>query len=90
MVTFRPAGARFPTTLTEAESTAMQAHLLYLARLQEEKRLRFAGRDGDNAFGMAILELGTEEEARAVADGDPAVVAGVLSAEVRPYPMPVE
>ncbi len=90
MITFRPGGGRFPTTLTVAEAGAMQAHLLYLARLQDEARLRFGGRADDATFGMVIVEAEDEAEAIALTEADPAIAAGVLTAEVRLYPVPGE
>jgi uncharacterized protein YciI len=78
--------------LGAAEAAALQdAHLDYLARLHEVDSLLAAGplAGGDhNAFrGLSILKC-PAGEARALAEADPAVVAGWFSVTVLPWMVP--
>ena len=78
--------------LTDTEATALQdAHLDHLASLHETGSLLAAGPlagGDDNAFrGLSILKAGVEE-ARALTNADPAVVAGRYSVTVMPWMVP--
>jgi hypothetical protein len=78
--------------LTDTEEAALQdAHLDHLARLHEAGSLLAAGPlagGDDNAFrGLSILKAGVEE-ARALKEADPAVLAGRYSVTVVPWMVP--
>ena len=78
--------------LDDAEAATLQdAHLDHLARLHEAGSLLAAGPlagGGDNPFrGLTILKAGVEE-ATALAEADPAVVAGRFSVTVMPWMVP--
>jgi len=78
--------------LGDAEAAALQdAHLDHLARLHEAGSQLAAGPvagGDDNAIrGLTILKVGLEE-ATALAEADPAVVAGRFSVTVMPWMVP--
>jgi uncharacterized protein YciI len=78
--------------LGDAEAAALQdAHLDHLARLHEAGSLLAAGPlagGDDNAFrGLCLLKVPVEE-ARTLAEADPAVVAGRFSVTVLPWMIP--
>jgi uncharacterized protein YciI len=76
--------------LTEAEELALQdAHLDHLARLHEAGQLLAAGPlRGDSPYcGLSILTVGVQE-ARALKEADPAVIAGRLAVMVLPWMVP--
>ena len=45
---------------------------------------------GDKTFGIAIFEAKDEAAARAFMESDPAVVAGLMTAELRPFTVALE
>lgn len=73
--------------LADAEAKALQArHLEYLGKMAESGKMVVAGpfeRQSDETLrGACIYRVATLEEARALAEGDPAVRAGRLRVEV--------
>ncbi|NVO18140.1 MAG: hypothetical protein HXX13_00475 [Bacteroidetes bacterium] len=64
-----------------------EAHLNNISRLFEEKKLVLAGPflDDGEVMGIFILDVPTVEEARKVTETDPAVQAGRLKMEIRPW-----
>jgi uncharacterized protein YciI len=83
MLTFRPPRVDFWVTLTDSEKSLVEGHFLYLAELHERGKVQFAGRSDDQQFGVALVEVASEEEARGILEGSPAVVAGMYSGELR-------
>ena len=81
----RPARADFMTTRTPIEERIVQAHFDYLTELLHASKLVLAGPCLDGAFGVVVLRSETEAEARALMGSDPAVAAGVFSAELHPF-----
>jgi uncharacterized protein YciI len=77
--------------LTPAEEDALQdAHLSYLTDLHEAGQLFAAGplRDHEGFYrGLSIYSVGVDE-ARALADADPAVQAGKFRVIVLPWMVP--
>ena len=70
------------------EQAVMAQHLAYLRELTKPGGVLMAGRTLNtdaSAFGMVILRVDSESEARAIMQGDPAVVQGVMRAERYPY-----
>ena len=85
-VIVQPGAPGQPTrTLTPEEAEVIRGHYEELAALQEEGKLEFAGRSQDAQFGLAIFRMDSEAEVRAAFEHNPAIVAGLLSIEVRPY-----
>lgn len=67
------------------EAGVMAAHFEYLKQHFEEGKVVLVGPCLDFAYGLAILETETEEEARRIMENDPAVVQGVMRAEFHPF-----
>ncbi|HYE57698.1 MAG TPA: YciI family protein [Rhodothermales bacterium] len=63
-------------------------HFRRLQRLTTDGVVLFAGRTlntDESQFGLIVVEVDTEAEAREVMDGDPAVRGGVMTARLFPY-----
>ena len=67
---------------------ALDRHFARFQHSIQTGELILAGRTsepGDKTFGIAILEAKDEVAARAFMESDPAVVAGLMTAELRPF-----
>src|SRR5437016_11721209 len=74
--------------LTEQESQAVSDHYDNLMRLGEQGVMILFGRTattGPETFGIVVFESESEESARRLMESDPAIVHGVMSAELFPY-----
>ena len=78
--------------LTEGPTSAEQAlagqHWMYSQELLTQGTLVFAGRTlqrDPTAFALAVIRAPSLEEARTVAERDPAVVGGVFTTDVFPF-----
>jgi uncharacterized protein YciI len=77
---------------TDREAVVLGEHVDYLSRLADEDRVLLAGRTQTHdvtTFGIVIFVAATEEKARSVVEGDPAVRAGVMTASLYPYKVAV-
>jgi uncharacterized protein YciI len=78
----------------EAEAAITAAHIQYQLRLQAEGCAIAAGGLGPgpdgSIVGLTLLRASSLEEARAMAEADPAVRAGRLRAHVRAWWVPAE
>jgi uncharacterized protein len=76
----------FPRDITPEEKALMDAHGVYCKQQFEDGKLLIYGpvlaREG--AFGMAILEVADENEARQFGENDPSVQAGLNRFEFFP------
>ena len=73
---------------TDQEADIVPRHFDYLQRLTEQGVMILVGRTlttDESSFGICIFEAVSEEEARLIVDGDPAVGEGVMSAELFPF-----
>ena len=74
---------------TKADEEAVQAHFQRLKKMTDAGEVVLAGRttndDDASGFGIVIVEVTEEARAREIMEGDPAVVAGVMKAELYPY-----
>jgi uncharacterized protein len=73
---------------TPEEDASITAHFHYLVRLAEAGVVHLFGRTLNtdrSSFGICIFEAADEPDARAIMEGDPAVRAGVMRAELFPY-----
>jgi uncharacterized protein YciI len=86
---FVPHRTDFRATMTESETATMREHVAYWQALAEEGIAVVFGPVDDPAggWGVAVVEVGTEEEARTIRAGDPVVIADLGPVEL--YPMPV-
>ncbi|MBA2614609.1 MAG: hypothetical protein H0U90_02355 [Actinobacteria bacterium] len=82
----RPAfDGAFMARATEAERGVVDAHGDYLERLAGAGKVSFAGRCMDGPFGLVVLDVESEPEARDIVAQDPSVRAGVQTAELHPF-----
>lgn len=87
LLVLRPTRIEMPFDPTEDENRIVGEHFEYLQRLRDEGKLVLAGPSpvpGD-PIGIGVFDLEDEAEVRAIVAADPAVVNGVMTAEVRPF-----
>ena len=73
---------------TKEDEMVISRHLTRFRHAIEKGELILAGRTkepGDKTFGIAIFEAADEAAARAFMESDPAVVAGLMTAELHPF-----
>lgn len=73
---------------TKEDNMALSRHFVRFQHAIETGGLILAGRTkepGDKTFGIAIFEAKDEATARAFMESDPAVVAGLMTAELHPF-----
>ena len=73
---------------TKEDEMALDRHLARFKHAIEAGELIMAGRTmepGDKAFGIAIFEAADEDDARKFMESDPAVVAGLMTAELHSF-----
>lgn len=73
---------------TKADEEAVGRHFRHLKAAVGRGQVVLAGKTdepGERTFGLVIFEAENESAARAFMESDPAVVAGVMTAELRPY-----
>lgn len=74
--------------LTEDEEIAVDEHYAYLKGLTDWGVVVLAGRTlevGERGFGLVVFNASSEDEAESLMRADPAIRAGVLSAELFPF-----
>jgi uncharacterized protein len=83
-----PPRPTFATDLIDAEADIMGRHVAYWQRLTEAGKAVAFGpvADPSGAWGLAVVEAGSEEEVRGMGVDDPAVTSEMASFEV--YAMP--
>lgn len=73
---------------TKDDKMALDRHFTRFKLAIEKGELILAGRTrepGDKTFGIAIFEAADEAAARSFMESDPAVVAGLMTAELHPF-----
>jgi uncharacterized protein YciI len=76
----------FAVSMTDDERAVFAAHRAYLEELLEQGSLLIAGPTGGTVnTGITVLESPDEQSARAIMDGDPAIVAGIMRGELRAF-----
>ena len=73
---------------TDAEVAAVDDHFHYCQRLVAEGKMLLAGRTIgalSETIGIAILSADSDEEAQSMVDSDPAIINGVMTAQLQPY-----
>jgi len=83
-------GGKWTPEKTPATEQLQKDHIANIVRLAELKKLVVAGPFGDNGTlrGIFVFKVGSLEEARALSETDPAVKAGRLAIDVRPWMVP--
>lgn len=87
---FLKRGAKWTPEKTPATEELQKAHLANINRLAEMKKLVVAGPFGDNTNlrGIFVFRVASLDDARALAETDPAVQAGRLAIEIHPWLVP--
>jgi uncharacterized protein YciI len=73
---------------TEEDKMALDRHFTRFKHAIETGELILAGRTtepGDKTFGIAVFDAADEAAARKFMESDPAVVAGLMTAELHPF-----
>lgn len=76
------------TAWTADDNAAVGRHFQHLKAATARGQVVFAGRTmepGERTFGLVVFEAPDENAARAFMESDPAVLAGVMTVELRPY-----
>jgi uncharacterized protein len=73
----------WPEDMTPAEEEIMGEHFEYLKKLVAEKKVVLAGPVWKPTFGMIILRVDSEAEARAIMADEPSVVKGLHNYEMQ-------
>ena len=71
----------------------LERHFVRFQQAARSGQLILAGRTsepGDKTFGIAIFEASDEDAARKFMESDPAVVAGLMTAELHPFAVALE
>ena len=79
-----PCRPTFAFDASPEEQAIVSSHFSYLKALLAEGKLVMAAPAADYSFGLTVFEAESEAEARRIMEGDPAVRAGVMSAELIP------
>jgi uncharacterized protein YndB with AHSA1/START domain/uncharacterized protein YciI len=75
----------WPGDMTEAEGKIMSEHFVRLKKFVMAKKVLMAGPCfGDPVFGLCILRVDSEAEAREIMSNDPAVKAGLMTFDLAP------
>jgi uncharacterized protein len=79
-----PPRPTFDKDMTDAEGALMEQHFIYWKAQFDKGVCVFGGPvlDPRGVYGVLAIRAATEEEARALADGDPSVKAGLNKMEV--------
>ena len=87
LVVLRPTRAELPFDPTPEEERIVGEHYARLLRLRDEGKLVLAGPSpvAGDTIGIAVFDVDDEAEVQAILDVDPAVVNGVMTAEIRPF-----
>lgn len=78
---------------TKDDEAALGRHFARFKKAVETGELILAGRTmepGDKTFGIAIFTAADEKAARSFMENDPAVVAGLMTAELHPFAVALE
>jgi uncharacterized protein YciI len=74
---------------TEREGAVVRSHFAHLSRLADENVVLLFGRTdaGADSFGVCVFRAEDEAAARRIMESDPAVVEGVMTAELFAFRM---
>jgi uncharacterized protein YciI len=79
-----PPRPHFDQDATPAEQALMDQHFVYWKQLNEKGVCLFGGPvlDPKAVYGILVVRTATEDEARSLGNGDPAVMGGVIKIDV--------
>ncbi len=72
----------WPADVTPDEIKVMEKHFAYLQNLTHQKKVLVAGPHFDPGFGLVILQVADEAEARQIMDNEPSVTGGLHTYEL--------
>ena len=83
-------GVNWTAEKTAATEELQTAHLANIKRLLHSKKLLLAGPFADNGVlrGLFVFKVASVDEAKEVAETDPAIRAGRLTIELHPWLIP--
>ena len=92
LIRIEPVRAGFVENATKEEERVMGEHFVYLKKLLAAGKIVVAGPsiNGPKTFGIIIVEVGHEAEARAIMEGDPSYKAGIQRGEILPFTLSLE
>ena len=87
---FLTRGDKWTPEKTPQTEAIQKAHMANINRLAETKKLVVAGPFGDNGTlrGIFVFKVASLEQAKALAETDPAVQAGRLALDIHPWQVP--
>lgn len=74
----------WPADMTPEEEAVMEEHYTYLVNLMNQGKMLLAGPVMNPVFGLVVLEVADEAEAKAIMDKEPSVVSGVHTYDMQP------
>ena len=77
---------------TPADADAGSRHFMHLTAAADRGQVILAGRTDepkDRTFGIVVFEASEDASARSFMESDPALVAGIMTAELHPYAVSV-
>jgi uncharacterized protein YciI len=81
----RPVRPGWDDGLTTEEEATMSAHFSYLQQVHRKGDLLLAGPCEDAAFSIVVFQATSDEQAAAMMATDPAVRAGIVTAELHRF-----
>jgi uncharacterized protein YciI len=83
-------GPKFMANDSPDHQALTRRHLSYIRRMIEEKKYVLAGPllDEGDKQGLAIVSAASAEEAKRIAESDPAIAAGHMAIELHPAMLP--
>ena len=75
----------WPSGMTPDEERIMGEHFIYLQNLMHEGKVLLAGPCLDPVYGLIVLEVADEAEARKLMDNEPSVVGGLHTYTLHPF-----
>jgi uncharacterized protein YndB with AHSA1/START domain/uncharacterized protein YciI len=79
----------WPENMTPEEERIMGEHFAYLQKLVAKKKVIAAGPVFEPVFGLVILRVASEQEAREIMDHEPSIVQGVMTYKLAPMRLPL-
>jgi uncharacterized protein YciI len=79
-----PPRPTFVFDATPSEQEILAGHFAYMDQMAERGILVLTGPSLDGEFGVAIFAATQQDEAQAIVDADPAIIAGLFTARLHP------